>query len=131
MIKRLVAAIAAIALQVSAVHAENIASKHIHMVDGDTAKLNGQSYRLVGFDTPETWKPRCGFEKGLGQAATDRARVVVAKAGWVNFIVMPGKDKYGRGLARILINGKDLGDILIEEGLARKYTKGRRKSWCD
>jgi endonuclease YncB( thermonuclease family) len=44
-------------------------------------------------------------------------------------IVRTGKDKYGRTLARVTVNGTDAGSILIAEGLARVWT-GRRQPWC-
>ncbi|MEX0303290.1 MAG: thermonuclease family protein [Leisingera sp.] len=51
-------------------------------------------------------------------------------AGTVDFIILLGRDKYGRGLGRVILNGNARGDILISEGLARRYTRGRRKGWC-
>lgn len=119
-----------LAVSASASSAENLHSSSIYMVDGDTAKVAGRNFRLVGFDTPETWKPKCDYEKALGTNATERARSLIKQAGVVNFVVLPGLDKYGRGLAKIYIQGRDLGDILISEGLAREYTYGRRSSWC-
>ena len=112
-------------------HAELVYSDLIYMVDGDTAKIGNQRYRLVGFDTPETWTPRCAFEEALGNAASERARELVDAAGIVDLIILPGRDKYNRGLASIYIRGVDLGDILIREGLARPYDGGRRASWCE
>lgn len=50
--------------------AEPFPSREIYMVDGDTAKVAGHNYRLVGYDTPETWRPKCEYERALGQAAT-------------------------------------------------------------
>jgi endonuclease YncB( thermonuclease family) len=111
--------------------AELVLSDMIYMIDGDTAKVGNQRYRLVGYDTPETWIPRCAFEKALGEAASDRARELVANAGMVDFVILPGRDKYNRGLASIYIRGIDLGEMLIGEGLARPYTGGRRGSWCE
>ena len=112
-------------------HAELVYSDMIYMVDGDTAKVGNQRYRLVGYDTPETWTPRCAFEQALGEAASDRARELVANAGMVDFVILPGRDKYDRGLASIYIRGVDLGEMLIGEGLARPYNGGRRGSWCE
>ncbi len=110
--------------------AEPVASTDIYMVDGDTADVGDDRYRLVGYDTPETYKPKCDFEKALGTEATRRARQLVQEAGTVDFVILPGRDKYGRGLARVFLHGEDLGSILIAEGLARPYAGGRRKSWC-
>jgi endonuclease YncB( thermonuclease family) len=39
-------------------------------------------------------------------------------------------DRYGRTLASVTVNGRDVGEILIGEGLARPYQGGRRGSWC-
>lgn len=111
-------------------HAEYLDSSDIYMIDGDTAKVAGQKFRLTGFDTPETYRPKCDFESALGDRATQRARQLVRDAGTVNLVVLPGKDKYGRGLAQLYIHGTNIGDILISHGLARPYSGGRRQSWC-
>ena len=110
--------------------AEPFPSREIYMVDGDTAKVAGHNYRLVGYDTPETWRPKCEYERALGQAATARARELIELAQVVDFVILPGKDKYGRGLASIYIRGVDLGKVLVNEGLARPYDRGRRAGWC-
>ncbi|NQZ73419.1 MAG: thermonuclease family protein [Dinoroseobacter sp.] len=130
MFRTLLKALCALAISVPAVHAETVPSKSLYLIDGDTAKYNGQTYRLVGYDTPETWMPKCDFEQAFGEMATERARQLVRNAGAVNFTILPGKDVYNRGLARIAIKGNDLGDILISEGLARRYVSGKRKAWC-
>ena len=55
------------------------ASLSISVVDGDTVRSNDQSYRLVGFDTPETGpRARCGRERTLADAATNRLRQIIA-----------------------------------------------------
>lgn len=123
-------AVLAFAIFPSGLKAELIAAGAIYMVDGDTAKIGGKSYRLVGFDTPETYYAKCDFEHALGDRATDRARSLIVNAGAVEFTVLPGRDKYNRGLARMSIQGKDLGAILINEGLARPYQDGKRLGWC-
>ncbi|WP_157844017.1 thermonuclease family protein [Epibacterium ulvae] len=100
------------------------------MIDGDTIDVEGQRYRLVGFDTPETWKPKCNFELQLGKQATARLRTLVTSGQILEINILPGKDKYGRGLAKLLVGGADVGDILRDEGLARSYTGGKRQEWC-
>ncbi len=39
------------------------------------------------------------------------------------------KDRYGRTLATVSVDGQDVGEILIAEGLARPWT-GHRQPWC-
>ena len=108
-----------------------VPSGDIYMIDGDTAKIADISYRLVGFDTPETYEPQCDYEKALGDQATRRARELVDRAGVVELVVLPSLDHYGRNLARMYVEGRDIGTILINEGLARVYLKGGRQSWCN
>ncbi len=115
----------------TAVSAEQIASRHIYVVDGDTVKAHGVKYRLVGFDTPETYQPKCDYEKARGHEATMRVRTLIAEAKIVDLVVLPGRDKYGRGLARLFVRGQDVGQFLISEGMARAYDGGKRASWCD
>lgn len=104
------------------------------VVDGDTVILDclgaGQfRARLMGFDTPETHRPRCNREALLGQAATRRLRALLdTPAGFS--VELGGWDRYDRRLITIAINGRDVGETLIAEGLALPYQRGRRPDWC-
>jgi endonuclease YncB( thermonuclease family) len=42
-----------------------------------------------------------------------------------------GQDRYGRTLAVVLADGRDVAEVLIGEGLAREYHGGRREGWCE
>ena len=100
------------------------------IVDGDTVKAPyGVTYRLLGFDAPETHFAKCDAELELGLAAKQRLEELVATSE-VKVIESGKQDKYGRSLATLTANGRDVGDILIGEGLARPYHGERRKSWC-
>lgn len=103
----------------------------IRVIDGDTIERGGINYRLVGFDTPETFHAKCDEERELGEAASRRLADLI-EAGHAHVDpVTDRRDRYGRGLARLLINGRDVGEILISEGLARPYDgRSRRTLWC-
>jgi endonuclease YncB( thermonuclease family) len=50
----------------------------IEVIDGDTVRLNGAVYRLVGFDMPERGdKARCEDERRRADAATSRLRALI------------------------------------------------------
>jgi endonuclease YncB( thermonuclease family) len=54
----------------------------IEVVDGDTIRAGGRTFRLVGFDTPEMGsRARCEYERTLGAAASRRLRQLVAGGG--------------------------------------------------
>ena len=112
------------------IKAEQISARSIYVIDGDTIDIDGARYRLVGFDTPETYRPQCDYEKALGNQATAQLKQLINSIAIIDLAVQPGRDKYGRGLARLFVNGRDVGTTLINEGLARPYNGGRRSSWC-
>jgi endonuclease YncB( thermonuclease family) len=102
--------------------------------DGDTlrATVAGKStpIRIMGLDTPELPpRSRCEYEKSLGYAARDRLRTLLGNS--LVSICPEGVDKYRRTLARILVDGRDVAEVLIGEGLAREYHGGRRAGWCE
>lgn len=104
------------------------------VVDGDTVDLEclGEGRfraRLTGFDTPETHRPDCAQEALLGQAATRRLRAMISDARSVEARL--GRwDRYDRRLVQLSVDGRDVGQRLIAEGLALPYDGGRRPDWC-
>jgi endonuclease YncB( thermonuclease family) len=117
----------------------------IRVIDGDTVERAGTVYRLVGFDTAETGKrAKCDAERQLGERA--KARLVALIAGGADLAPVacrcrPGTEgtrwcNHGRACATLTVRGRDVGGILISEGLARPYRCGPRScparaSWCE
>ncbi|MEO8175455.1 MAG: thermonuclease family protein [Sphingomicrobium sp.] len=99
------------------------------VVDGDTLWLGGQKIRVADIDAPETHGPRCPAEQELGDRATQRLRQLL-NGGAVSLQAIDRDiDRYGRKLRIVLVDGRSVGDILVDEGLARPYAGGRRP-WC-
>ena len=104
------------------------------VVDGDTIRASGQDWRLLGFNTPEL-RGACKDESELGAKARDRLVHLLNRATSIRRAVpidKEPKDRYGRELVRLYIDGVDLAVILIREGLAVDYEGGKRDSaiWC-
>lgn len=100
-------------------------------MDGDTFAIatDGGSLkaRVIGIDTPETVHPRNPVEP-FGPEASARARKLLAgQTVAIHYDPTPGHgkwDRYGRLLAYVTLpDRRDFGPVMIEEGLARAYTK--------
>jgi len=106
------------------------APRYSCVVDGDTFWLEGEKIRIADINTPETYHAACEAELRRGKAATRR---LVALLNEGPFILQRGKrdrDRYGRLLRVVLRNGESLGERLIAEGLAERWT-GKRGDWCE
>jgi endonuclease YncB( thermonuclease family) len=117
----------------------------IHPIDGDTVFANGRVYRLVGFDTPESGdRAQCPSERALAARATARLKQLL-ESGNSRLEQMPCSCKpstegtsscnWGRLCATLTVDGRNVGEILINEELAHRYVCGatscpRRESWC-
>lgn len=100
------------------------------VVDGDTFYLSGEKIRMADIDAPETGGAQCDYEADLGARATARLRELLNEGPFeLRGYKSRDKDRYGRKLRVVLRDGKSLGDTLIEEGLARRWS-GRRRPWC-
>lgn len=103
----------------------------VRTIDGDTIEVDGETIRILNIDTPEIRHAQCDAERRLGIVAKHRVEQLL-RGGSIGIRRGDGgrmTDKYGRTLAVVLVDGRDLGEILVNEGLARPWT-GRRQPWC-
>jgi endonuclease YncB( thermonuclease family) len=101
----------------------------VRVIDGDTIRVYQKqpNVRLVGFNAPETRRAVCEAEGELGAKATRRLRDLI-RDGNLDFEFVacscpPGTEgtpacNYGRRCGTLKANGRDVGAILIAEGLA-------------
>jgi endonuclease YncB( thermonuclease family) len=133
-----------LSLVASIANATPIEPGQIDVVDGDTIRVAAETFRLLGFDAPETYRAQCPSERQLGNRATFRLRQLVAGGGLdlerVACACRTGTEgtpscNYGRSCGILRARGQDVGAVLIAEGLARAFVCGRtscpkREPWC-
>jgi micrococcal nuclease len=110
-----------------------VSTHNIRVIDGDTLEDMSAdiTYRLVNIDTPETGsRARCAAERELGDRATRTARTLITNARAFETRPTGRIDRYGRTIAYVRVDGRDLGETLIADGLARPW-RGRREPWCN
>ena len=112
------------------------------VIDGDTVAFQADwlpdplkkelSVRVYGVDTPEKgFRAKCPQEDARGQAATAFTKSVMNGATTRQVILMDW-DKYGgRVLGDIVLDGKSLRSMLIQQGYAREYYGEAKTSWCN
>lgn len=114
--------------------------KYIKNYDADTVtvKIPGVhpligekiSVRVAGIDTPEI-KTKDLCEKQAGRTA-QRLIENIMKSGKRIDLANVERDKYFRILADVVVDGRNLKDILLKNQLAYSYDGGTKKSmdWC-
>jgi endonuclease YncB( thermonuclease family) len=90
------------------------------VVDGDTLKLNGTTYRLWGIDAPESqqlcadgWPAGRASLSFLRDLARDQTVTCEAKT----------TDRYGRTVAICRAGGVDLGAAMVAAGMALAFVR--------
>lgn len=86
------------------------------------------SIRVAGIDAPEL-RGRCEAEARAARAAKQFTVEQLRAAKRIELTQLE-RGKYFRIIAEVNIDGKNLGKMLIERGLARAYQGGKRRSWC-
>jgi len=106
------------------------------VVDGDTLDCEvdlgfevwiHQRVRMFGINTPES-RTRDLWEKELGLNAKKRLLELVP----INFVLQTHKDakgKFGRILGEILVDDKNINQVLVNEGHAVEYHGGSKPNW--
>jgi endonuclease YncB( thermonuclease family) len=113
--------------------------------DGDTIEIGGETFRLSGVDALE-FNQTCSRDGATWPCGREAARALAGHIRGRTLTCLPeGKDRYGRTLARCAIAGADIGEWLVENGLAfdssrfglgryagleREAAKARRGAWA-
>ena len=112
------------------------------VIDGDTVAFQANwlpdplkkelSIRVFGVDTPEKgFRAKCTEEDARGQAATAFTKSQV-NASQKRQVFLIDWDKYGgRVLGDVILDGKSLRGMLIQNGFAREYYGEAKTSWCN
>lgn len=108
---------------VSSVYAETIAGRVVGVADGDTITVldadNVQhKIRLAGIDAPEK-KQAFGnrSKESLSELAYDKTVTVETDK----------RDKYGRQVGKVVVNGQDVNLVQIERGMGWWYRQYQRE----
>ncbi|MFC5067859.1 thermonuclease family protein [Flaviflagellibacter deserti] len=99
------------------------------VVDGDTFRLNGERMRIESIDTPEIHTNLCGGQREIGLGRKAGLRLAELLNSGPLAVTRTGHDRYGRTLVLVRAGGRDLGEVLIGEGLARRWPDGD-EFWC-
>ena len=100
------------------------------VVDGDTFWFRGNKIRIADIDTPELSPPRCERERKRGLAAKQRLLDILNSGPISLKTTARDEDRFGRKLRIVYRDRRSVGDILVAEGLARKW-EGSPRSWCE
>ena len=110
--------------------AEPVEPQQVRVIDGDTITVRGKTIHLVGFVAPETQDAQCEAERDLGAKAARRMRDLIRSGGLDYAPVICscptttlGKwvCNFSRSCGILKANGRDVGAILVEDGLAVPY----------
>ncbi|WGF91056.1 thermonuclease family protein [Marinivivus vitaminiproducens] len=91
--------------------------------DGDSLRIGNNRVRILGIDAPELAQS-CGESDeptACGRAARDHlARLI---DGRVVSCIVEDRDRYDRLVAQCAADGRDLGDAMVEAGMAVDYER--------
>jgi endonuclease YncB( thermonuclease family) len=100
------------------------------MINGDTLRDGGERYRVENIDAPERGaRARGPEEKALAEAARAYVAAWVAEARRVEARPIGRRDRYGRIVAFVQIDGIDLGERRMARALAQPW-RGRKADFC-
>jgi endonuclease YncB( thermonuclease family) len=99
------------------------------IIDGDTLEIHGTRIRLWGVDAPESTQLCRGDDSSQYRCGAQAANDLDAFVARRPVVCVPiNLDRYGRTVATCSVDGADLGEWLVRNGLALdwpQYSRGR------
>ena len=109
----------------------------VTVTDPDTLRFSnlGESVRIKDIDGPEKGhRAKCKGERELERLGSVYAEQLIAEAKDVRpvFSDPPERDRYGRYVGDVTIDGQDYGDLMIAAGYAKRWNYGKepKPTWC-
>lgn len=112
----------------------------VYWSDGDSGRLSdGTRFRLHGIDAPETGSmnqrggAKCEAERALGFEAKAVA-VELTRGKTVRVSEIKGRDRYGRNVVRLSLDGEDVASLLMADGTHKRWdydSRAPKPDWCD
>jgi len=106
-------------------------ASRVWVLGGDSLIVDGQHIRLANAFAPQTVPDaRCWAEALAAKFAIQQVKNWMQSARTIQVEPTGERDVYNRAVARVALDGADLGDQLFREGLAGQPPRGRFE-WCN
>ena len=113
-------------------------SRVIRVIDGDTFVVDIDEFpdligkqipiRVNRIDTPEL-RGECDKERELAIKAKERVEAILSNAQTIELQQL-SRGSFFRIVADVVIDGVDLGGLILNEGLATPFRPGSASPWC-
>jgi endonuclease YncB( thermonuclease family) len=101
------------------------------VIDGDTVIWRGKHIRIENLDAPEIGdRSRCKLERERGYGAKRYAIRLMQAGRTFEVYGFDHIDRFGRTVARLKVDGRDFGDLMMAAGVARPW-RGGTSNWCN
>ena len=99
------------------------------VASGDSFYLGGKTVRLAVIEAPQIYGAACPKEAALGQTSAARLQKMLNSGQLQLTETGPNLERYGLLLRNVAVDGKDVGQAMVRDGLARNIGDITR-SWC-
>ncbi len=121
---------------------QGVSCASLIVIDGDTIKCDGQNMRLLGggapfksgVDAPEMGsRAKCDYERDLAMKAKARLKeLLLAGVPRIEDSGARDRTQSRRPLVNVYLpDGREAGQVLMSEGLAREWRPKHRIDWCN
>jgi endonuclease YncB( thermonuclease family) len=97
------------------------------VADGATIRVHGEQVTIAGIAVPQIADAKCPEERTRGIDAAVRLAGLL-NAGQIT-IGRAYHDDWGREVRKVKVDGDDVGNAMIDAGVAREYD-GSKPDWC-
>ena len=99
------------------------------VASGDSFYLGGKTVRIAGIEAPQLYGAACPREVALGRQSAAKLQAILNSGEIEMTKVRQNLDRYGLLLRSVAVDGRDVGQEMLDAGLARDIGDIAR-TWC-